>query len=51
VIHKAYGLPFEYGWTWALTAALIGLGGGALGALYPAMRAANLDPVSALTYE
>ena len=51
VIHKAYGLPFEYGWTWALTAALIGLGGGALGALYPAMRAANLDPVNALTYE
>jgi putative ABC transport system permease protein len=51
LIHKAYGLVFEYGWTWALTAALIGLGGGALGALYPAMRAANLDPVNALSYE
>ncbi len=51
LIHRAYGLVFEYGWAWALTAALIGLGGGVLGALYPAMRAANLDPVSALSYD
>ena len=34
-----------------LTAAVIGLLGGALGALYPAVRAANLDAVSALAYE
>ncbi|MBA3713751.1 MAG: ABC transporter permease [Pyrinomonadaceae bacterium] len=51
LIHRTYGLVFEYGWSWALTAAAIGLGGGALGALYPAMRAAGLDPVSALSYE
>ncbi|HVF51059.1 MAG TPA: ABC transporter permease [Pyrinomonadaceae bacterium] len=51
LIHRVYGLVFEYGWRWALTAALIGLGGGALGALYPAMRAANLDAVNALSYE
>ena len=51
LIHSAYGLIFEYGWRWGLTAALIGVGGGVLGALYPAMRAANLDPVSALSYE
>ncbi|HYY42600.1 MAG TPA: FtsX-like permease family protein, partial [Pyrinomonadaceae bacterium] len=51
LIHRIYGLIFEYGWQWALTAALIGIGGGVLGALYPAMRAANLDPVSALSYE
>ena len=51
LIHRFYGLIFEYGWTWGLTAALIGLGGGALGALYPALRAANLDAVSALSYE
>ena len=51
LIHRAYGLVFEYGWTWALAAALIGLGGGVLGALYPAVRAANLDPVSALAHE
>lgn len=51
LIQRAYGLTFEYGWKWALVAALIGLGGGVLGALYPALRAANLDPVNALSYE
>ena len=51
LIQRAYGLIFEYGWQWALAAAAIGLGGGAFGALYPAVRAANLDPVSALSYE
>lgn len=50
-IHKTTGLIFEFGALWALTAAVIGLLGGALGALYPAVRAANLDPVSALAYE
>jgi putative ABC transport system permease protein len=51
VIHKTTGLIFEYGWRWALTAAVIGLVGGAIGAFYPAVRAANLDPVNALAYE
>ena len=51
LINRAYGLIFEYGWSWGVTAALVGLGGGALGALYPAVRAANLDPVLALSYE
>jgi putative ABC transport system permease protein len=51
LIHRAYGLVFEYGWRWAIVAALIGLVGGALGALYPAIRAANLDAVNALSYE
>lgn len=51
LIKRAYGLPFEYTLTWGLTAAFIGLLGGALGALYPAVRAANLDAVSALSYE
>jgi len=50
-IHKATGLIFEFGWKWALTAAAIGLLGGAIGAFYPAARAANLDPVAALAYE
>jgi len=51
VIHKIYGLVFEYSWQWAVTAALIGLLGGVLGALYPAWRASNLDPVNALSYD
>jgi len=51
LIHEAYGLVFEYSWQWALTAAAIGLLGGIIGALYPAIRASNLDPVNALAYE
>jgi putative ABC transport system permease protein len=50
-IHKFYGLYFEFGWNWGLTAAAIGMLGGAFGALYPAWRASNLDAVSALAYE
>jgi putative ABC transport system permease protein len=51
LIHKTYGLVFEYSWTWALVAGAIGVIGGILGALYPAWRASNLDPVNALAYE
>lgn len=51
LIQRAYGLVFEFDWGWAIASALIGLLGGALGALYPAVRAANLDAVSALSYE
>ena len=50
-IHKATSLIFEFSFRWALVAAAIGLLGGALGAFYPAARAANLDPVNALAYE
>ena len=51
LIHKTYGLIFEFSWTWALVAATIGVVGGIVGALYPAWRASNLDPVNALAYE
>jgi putative ABC transport system permease protein len=51
LINQIYGLFFEFSWGWALTAASIGILGGALGALYPALRASNLDAVSALAYE
>jgi putative ABC transport system permease protein len=51
LIHRVYGLMFEYSWQWGITAAAIGLIGGILGALYPALRASNLDAVSALAYE
>jgi len=50
-ISKFYGLLFEYSWKWTLTAAAIGIIGGVVGALYPAVRASNLDAVNALAYE
>ena len=37
--------------TEVLTACALGLLGGALGALYPAYKAARMDPVTALNYE
>jgi putative ABC transport system permease protein len=36
---------------WYLWAAILALGGGMLGTVYPALRAAALDPVDALSYE
>ncbi len=51
LIHRAYGLLFEFGWRWAITAAAIGMLGAGLGALYPALRASNLDAVQALAHE
>ena len=36
---------------WILVSLVIGLLGGTLGALYPALRAARQDPVEALSYE
>ena len=36
---------------WAMYAALLAIAGSMLGAFYPAMRAAQLDPVDALAYE
>ena len=36
---------------WWLRAAALALGGSLMGAFYPAMRAAQLDPVDALAYE
>ncbi|GAB4123674.1 MAG: hypothetical protein Kow001_21030 [Acidobacteriota bacterium] len=36
---------------WRVAAAMLAIGGGILGALYPAIKAALLDPVRALGYE
>lgn len=36
---------------WRVAAASLAIAGGALGALYPALKAAHLDPVKALGYE
>jgi putative ABC transport system permease protein len=51
LIERGTTLQLEFHWSWLLIAALIGLCSGALGALYPAIRAANQDPVKALAYE
>jgi putative ABC transport system permease protein len=51
VLERVTTLQVEFHWSWVLRAALIGLGAGALGALYPAIRAANQDPVKALNYD
>ena len=38
-------------WKWAIYAALIAIGGAMLGAIYPAFKAAQKDPIDALAYE
>lgn len=44
-------ITLEFTYHWAVWAALLALGGSLLGAFYPALRAARLDPVDALAYE
>jgi putative ABC transport system permease protein len=51
VLERTTTLHLEFHWRWVMIAATIGLCAGALGALYPALRAANQDPVKALSYE
>ncbi len=51
IIHAFPTLQVSMTWPEVLTACVLGLLGGALGALYPAYKAARMDPVRALTYE
>ncbi len=51
IIEANTRLKFDLDWKWLLLAAVIGLLGGIVGALYPAVRAANLDPIEAISYE
>jgi len=44
-------LPVELTWEWRLYAACLALIGSIVGAFYPALKAASLDPVDALAYE
>jgi putative ABC transport system permease protein len=51
LIEHQTSLQLEFHWSWMVAATAIGLLAGAVGALYPAIRAANQDPVKALSYE
>lgn len=51
IMRQATTLQVEFQWSWILIASLIGLAAGVVGAFYPALRAANQDPIKALTYE
>ncbi len=44
-------LSVDLTYEWAMWAALLAIGGTLIGAFYPALRAAQLDPVDALAYE
>jgi putative ABC transport system permease protein len=51
IIQSSFDLQFEFSRDWTITAILIALGGSLVGALYPAWRASNIDPVLVLTNE
>jgi putative ABC transport system permease protein len=51
VVMRATTLTVDIEPRWMLVSLAIGLLGGTLGALYPALRAARQDPVEALSYE
>ncbi|HSK73910.1 MAG TPA: ABC transporter permease [Pyrinomonadaceae bacterium] len=51
LIERGFELPFEFSAGWILTAVLIAVGGSLFGALYPAWRASDIDPVLVLTNE
>lgn len=44
-------LPIERDWGWVLRAAIIAIVGSLAGAVYPAFKAAQKDPIDALAYE
>jgi len=51
ILSVAPNLPVDISVSWRLAAALMAVLGGMLGALYPALKAAQLDPIKALGYE
>ena len=50
-IEKLFGLPFKFNIYWIYTAIGIAIGGSLIGALYPAWRASNIDPVEVMLNE
>jgi putative ABC transport system permease protein len=51
LIQNQFGLQFEFSRNWIITAIIIAVGGSLFGALYPAWRASDIDPVLVLTNE
>ena len=51
IFSVAPNLPVDISGSWRLAAAFMAVLGGTLGALYPALKAAQLDPIKALGYE
>ncbi len=51
LITTFFELQFEFSLNWILTAIAIAVGGSLVGALYPAWRASDIDPVLVLTNE
>ena len=51
IVSLAPNLPVFISGSWRLAAAIMAISGGMLGALFPALKAAQLDPIKALGYE
>lgn len=51
VIGREFDLSFAFSSGWMITAVLIAIGGSLFGALYPAWRAAGIDPVEVMINE
>jgi putative ABC transport system permease protein len=49
LIQRFFELQFEFSWDWILIAIAIAILGSLVGALYPAWRASDIDPVLVLT--
>jgi putative ABC transport system permease protein len=49
LIQRLFELQFEFSWDWILIAIAIAILGSLVGALYPAWRASDIDPVLVLT--
>lgn len=50
-IRASTSLQIEFELKWFLITGVVGVLGGAMGSLYPALRAARMDPVEALAYD
>jgi putative ABC transport system permease protein len=49
IIQRIFDLKFEFTWDWIVIAIAIAILGSLIGALYPAWRASDIDPVLVLT--